>query len=162
MWWQCQMCKQRFTGEMAWALAEAWWSRVCTNAEEDEERCDAACNLAFQKVKKKKRIIWKDYAEALDAALQCVDSEQSRDFAIENIPKVVPFFTGRGDSPRGSDVAGSAWDDWCGKDENRRKGQHPLPTLLRRRRPDFLTDEPTGNVDRSPAGDLSCEMRSPC
>jgi hypothetical protein len=40
------MCKHSFTGEMAWSLAEAGWSRVCANAEEDDEIRHAACNLA--------------------------------------------------------------------------------------------------------------------
>jgi len=67
----------------------------------------------------KKRIIWCDYAAAFDAALQCVNTKQSQDFAIKFIPKALPFLTGEGETPQ----PGSAWDDWCG--ENRRKGSHP-------------------------------------
>ena len=37
VWWECHMCKQNFTGEMHRALAEAWWSRVHNNTEEDNE-----------------------------------------------------------------------------------------------------------------------------
>ncbi len=46
MWWECQTCGQRFTGAMRTGLAEAWWSRVCDEAEESEERLWAAHNLA--------------------------------------------------------------------------------------------------------------------
>ena len=34
VWWECQTCGQRFTGAMQTGLAEAWWSRVCDEAEE--------------------------------------------------------------------------------------------------------------------------------
>jgi hypothetical protein len=88
---------------------------------------------AFQKVRNKKRIIWKDHAEAFDAALQCVDSEQSRGFVVKFLPRAVKFYTGSGEDLPGSGP-GSAWDDWCG--EERRKGDHP-------------------------AGDLSSAMRAP-
>ncbi len=45
VWWECQTCGQRFTGAMRTGLAEAWWSRVCEQAEESEERLAAAGNL---------------------------------------------------------------------------------------------------------------------
>jgi hypothetical protein len=76
----------------------------------------------------KRRIIWRDYAAAFVAALECVNTEQSQDFATEFIPKALPFLTGEGDPPQQPchpelAQAGSAWDDWCG--EYRRKGKHP-------------------------------------
>ena len=46
VWWKCQTCGQHFTGAMRTGLAEAWWSRVCDEAEESEERLAAASNLA--------------------------------------------------------------------------------------------------------------------
>ena len=46
VWWECQTCGQQFTGAMRTGLAEAWWSRVCDEAEESEERLAAADNLA--------------------------------------------------------------------------------------------------------------------
>ncbi len=46
VWWECQTCSQRFTGPMQVGLGEAWWSRVCDQAEESEERLYAAQNLA--------------------------------------------------------------------------------------------------------------------
>ena len=46
MWWECQTCGQPFTGAMRTGLAEAWWSRVCDEAEESKERLAAAGNLA--------------------------------------------------------------------------------------------------------------------
>ena len=45
-WWMCQTCKQQFTGEMSDGLANEWWSQVCDREEDDEERLDAAGNLA--------------------------------------------------------------------------------------------------------------------
>ncbi len=45
VWWECQTCEQRFTGPMRTGLGEAWWSRVCEQAEESEERLCAAANL---------------------------------------------------------------------------------------------------------------------
>ena len=46
VWWECQTCGQDFTGAMRTGLGEAWWSRVCDQAEESEERLGAAHNLA--------------------------------------------------------------------------------------------------------------------
>jgi hypothetical protein len=77
----------------------------------------------------KKRIIWCDYAAAFQAALECVNTKQSQDFAIKFVPKAVPYLTGEGDPPAPAAFSnqpaqpGSAWDDWCG--EYRRKGNHP-------------------------------------
>ena len=76
----------------------------------------------------KKRIIWCDYAAAFQAALECVNTKQSQDFAIKFVPKALPYLTGEGDPPPPAAFnqpaqAGSAWDDWCG--EYRRKGNHP-------------------------------------
>ena len=45
VWWECQTCGQHFTGAMRTGLAEAWWSRVCDEAEESAERLAAAHNL---------------------------------------------------------------------------------------------------------------------
>ena len=45
-WRECQTCEQRFTGAMATGLGEAWWSRVCDQAEESQERLCAAHCLA--------------------------------------------------------------------------------------------------------------------
>ena len=45
-WYECQTCKQQFTGAMRTGLAEAWWSRVSDQVEETEERLCAAGNLA--------------------------------------------------------------------------------------------------------------------
>ena len=45
-WWTCQTCKQQFTDKMRDGLANAWWSQVCDRAEDDDERLDAAGNLA--------------------------------------------------------------------------------------------------------------------
>ena len=73
---------------------------------------------AFKKVEDKKRIIWQDYAAAFQAALECVNTKESQDFAIKFVPKGLPYFTGEGEGD-----SGSAWDDWCG--EYRRKGNHP-------------------------------------
>jgi tetratricopeptide (TPR) repeat protein len=44
-WWECQTCKQHFTGEMRRGLAEAWWARVRGRAEDDSERISAASYL---------------------------------------------------------------------------------------------------------------------
>jgi hypothetical protein len=46
VWWVCQTCEQDFTGPMQTGLGEAWWSRMCDQAEESEERLCAAHNLA--------------------------------------------------------------------------------------------------------------------
>ncbi len=46
VWWECQTCGQRFTGAMRTGLGEAWWSRMCDQAEESAERLCAAHNLA--------------------------------------------------------------------------------------------------------------------
>ena len=46
VWRECQTCGRPFTGAMRTGLAEAWWSRVCDEAEESAERLSAACNLA--------------------------------------------------------------------------------------------------------------------
>ena len=46
VWWECQTCGQDFTGAMRTGLGEAWWSRVCDQAEESAERLSAANNLA--------------------------------------------------------------------------------------------------------------------
>jgi tetratricopeptide (TPR) repeat protein len=46
VWWECQTCGQKFTGPMRTGLAEAWWLRVCDEAEESFERLAAADNLA--------------------------------------------------------------------------------------------------------------------
>ena len=46
VWWECQTCRQGFTGAMRTGLAEAWWSRVCHEAEESIARLNAANNLA--------------------------------------------------------------------------------------------------------------------
>ena len=45
-WWECQTCKQHFTGPMRTGLAEAWWSRVRDEAEESKQRLAAADSLA--------------------------------------------------------------------------------------------------------------------
>jgi hypothetical protein len=71
-------------------------------------------------VKEAKRIIWRDYAAAFQAALECVNTKESQDFAIKFVPKGLPYLTGEGDQAA---QRGSAWDDWCG--EHRRKGNHP-------------------------------------
>jgi len=81
-----------------------------------------------QQVTEKRRIIWCDYAAAFQAALECVNTPQSQDFAAKYIPKGLPSFCGEGDPPsapygHGPPPPGSAWDDWCGA--NRRKGNHP-------------------------------------
>ena len=47
VWWECQTCGQQFTGAMRTGLAEAWWSRMCDEAEESAERLAAARNLAY-------------------------------------------------------------------------------------------------------------------
>jgi hypothetical protein len=46
VWRECQTCERRFTGAMQKGLAEAWWSRLCDEAVESEERLLAAGNLA--------------------------------------------------------------------------------------------------------------------
>ncbi len=46
VWRECQTCQQKFTGAMRTGLGEAWWSRVCDEAEESAERLCAAGNLA--------------------------------------------------------------------------------------------------------------------
>jgi hypothetical protein len=43
----------------------------------------------------KSRIIWRDYAAAFAAALECVNTEQSQDFATKFIPKALPLLTER-------------------------------------------------------------------
>ena len=85
-------------------------------------------------VMEKRRIIWCDYAAAFQAALECVNTKQSQDFAAKYIPKALPMFCGEGDPPpmaygHSPPVAGSAWDDWCG--EHRRKGNHPAGNTAR-------------------------------
>ena len=70
----------------------------------------------------KKRIIWCDYAAAFQAALECVNTKESQDFAIKFVPKGLPYFTGEGQGLPPAQP-GSAWDDWCG--EYRRQGNHP-------------------------------------
>ena len=45
-WVSCQICKHAFTGSTRLALGEAWWSRVCQEAEEHSERLLAAHNLS--------------------------------------------------------------------------------------------------------------------
>jgi hypothetical protein len=77
---------------------------------------------AFKKVEDKKRIIWKNYAAAFQAALECVNTKESQDFAIKFVPKGLPYFTGEGQGLPPAQP-GSAWDDWCG--EYRRQGNHP-------------------------------------
>jgi hypothetical protein len=78
-------------------------------------------------VEKNTRIIWREYAKAFEAALECVNTKQSQDFAIKFVPKALPYFTGEGDPPKATSSGqpvqpGSAWDDWCG--EHRRKSDH--------------------------------------
>ena len=51
MWRQCQTCGQDFTGAVLTGLGEAWWSRVCDQAEESAERLGAAHNLAACRVR---------------------------------------------------------------------------------------------------------------
>jgi hypothetical protein len=46
VWWECQTCEQNFTGAMRTGLGDAWWSWVCDEAEESDERLCAAHNLA--------------------------------------------------------------------------------------------------------------------
>jgi tetratricopeptide (TPR) repeat protein len=46
-WWECEVCKQPFTGAMRTGLAEAWWARVYDQPEVSEERLAAAHNLAI-------------------------------------------------------------------------------------------------------------------
>jgi hypothetical protein len=96
----------------------------------------------------KRRIIWRDYAAAFVAALECVNTEQSQDFATEFIPKALPFLTGEGDPPQQPchpelAQAGSAWDDWCG--EYRRKGNHPAG-----QKDSIASQLPILNLTRSP------------
>jgi hypothetical protein len=87
----------------------------------------AQCLITHAQVMEKRRIIWCDYAAAFQAALECVNTKQSQDFAIKFIPKALPFLTGEGDPPQQfghqASQPGSAWDDWCG--EHRRKENHP-------------------------------------
>lgn len=78
-------------------------------------------------MEKNTRIIWREYAKAFEAALECVNTKQSQDFAIKFVPKALPYFTGEGDPPKATSSGqpvqpGSAWDDWCG--EHRRKSDH--------------------------------------
>jgi hypothetical protein len=90
-------------------------------------RCALGGLLA--QVKEAKRIIWHNYAAAFQAALECVNTKESQDFAIKFVPKGLPHLTGEGDPPAPAAFSnqpaqpGSAWDDWCG--EYRRKGNHP-------------------------------------
>ncbi len=46
VWWECQTCKQQFTGAMRTGLAEAWRSRVAGLATESCEKLAAESNLA--------------------------------------------------------------------------------------------------------------------
>jgi len=46
LWTYCQTCKQEFTGATRLGLAEAWWSRVCREPDENPARLLAAQNLA--------------------------------------------------------------------------------------------------------------------
>eukprot|EP00291_Cryptomonas_curvata_P008221 CAMPEP_0172190166 /NCGR_PEP_ID=MMETSP1050-20130122/22956_1 /TAXON_ID=233186 /ORGANISM="Cryptomonas curvata, Strain CCAP979/52" /LENGTH=373 /DNA_ID=CAMNT_0012864997 /DNA_START=60 /DNA_END=1178 /DNA_ORIENTATION=+ len=74
---------------------------------------------AFKRVLEKRRVVWCDYAAAFQAALDCVNTKQSQEFASKYVLKGVTQFCGEGDPPvsygQGSNIAGSAWDDWCGK-----------------------------------------------
>ena len=45
-WWKCGTCGQVFTRVMQLGLARAWWSTAQRLPEEDEQRLDAAANLA--------------------------------------------------------------------------------------------------------------------
>ena len=45
VWWECQTCERMLMGAMEKALAEAWWSRMCDEVEESEERLLAVGNL---------------------------------------------------------------------------------------------------------------------
>lgn len=45
-WSECSRCEQVFTGKMRKALADRWWELVRARKEEDEERLNAASNLA--------------------------------------------------------------------------------------------------------------------
>ena len=58
VWWECQTCGQDFTWAMRMGLGEAWWSRVCVQAEESAERLCAAHNLGSC------RLFDGEYAEA--------------------------------------------------------------------------------------------------
>ena len=60
-WWQCQTCRQHFTGAMQLGLAQAWQSRVSAQAEDSEERLAADGNLA------KWMLFDGNYAEAASA-----------------------------------------------------------------------------------------------
>ena len=52
VWWECQTCAQGLMGAMrSQGLGEAWWSRVCVQAEESAERLGAAHNLADCRVR---------------------------------------------------------------------------------------------------------------
>jgi tetratricopeptide (TPR) repeat protein len=46
VWWECQTCRQLFTGAMRTGLAEAWWSRVRYEETDNSERVAAASTLA--------------------------------------------------------------------------------------------------------------------
>jgi len=75
----------------------------------------------------KTRIVWRDYASAFQAALECVNTCESQAFALEFVPRALPYFTGAGETQQDDAFVGSAWDDWCG--EHRRKVNHPAGTF---------------------------------
>jgi hypothetical protein len=74
---------------------------------------------AFKRVLDKRRVVWCDYAAAFQAALECVNTKQSQEFASKYVQKGVMHFCGDGDPPatfgQTPNPPGSAWDDWCGK-----------------------------------------------
>eukprot|EP00286_Rhodomonas_abbreviata_P018449 CAMPEP_0181291904 /NCGR_PEP_ID=MMETSP1101-20121128/2218_1 /TAXON_ID=46948 /ORGANISM="Rhodomonas abbreviata, Strain Caron Lab Isolate" /LENGTH=397 /DNA_ID=CAMNT_0023396331 /DNA_START=36 /DNA_END=1226 /DNA_ORIENTATION=- len=82
-------------------------------------QCTAEHILKFRTVMRKRRVIWKSYAEGFEAAVECHNTPQAQAFAAKFLPFAMPYFCGEGDE------GGSAFDDWCGKD--RRKHMHPAP-----------------------------------
>lgn len=46
-WFWCPLCKNVYTGVTRMALAQRWYALVCARTEEDDERLEAARNLAI-------------------------------------------------------------------------------------------------------------------
>ena len=46
-WFWCPLCKSVYTGVTRMALAQRWYALVCARTEEDDERLEAARNLAI-------------------------------------------------------------------------------------------------------------------
>ena len=79
VWWECQTCLQDFTGGMSAGLANAVWSEVRDQAEEEDERLVAASILAASLDAQGKHAQAEQIQREVHAALKRVLGPEHRD-----------------------------------------------------------------------------------